>query len=894
MPLLERLGYGADRVLSEFRIGSPSGSVVADAVGFARSYGPFDSSTATLVAEWVDDDQDVAQSAYDRSVRAAWALGAPVALVAAKQTVAVYAVTEGGEALLVGEYAWSSDLGWLRDSLSPRALLDAKLGHRQLALFPAAARLFARSRQQQEEALAPVLSSALAAAESVLILPGSSPPDVEDAHARAARLVVGALTAVVLRDKERDAAPPRLSGAVILDVALQRHPTQFEWVGALPEVEHELLDGLLERLEGTDYGAVDPSLLSGLYETQLVDSARRRELGMHYTPVGLARRLMAWLPFEEIAPDRREVYDPACGSGTLLLAAHDRLRDLQPGDLPLADSHADLRRRLHGADRDPVAVGIARLSLLLHASPAGNGWDVVERDSTVAPGPPRVPIVVANPPWSYDNANAQDDLAQTLLSRILQSLPGDGVLGVVLPDGWLTRASPAARQSREQLTERCEVLEVWRLPSGTFSGARMGAAVVLARARGGEVPSGKPLATVIRRVTTSGALPAFYDRGASYAQLVPPDSAAWAAGPVVGWWRSRPTADDQLTVASYATVRSGPQPEGRAALAARSDAAHGDAQPPASKLTPFVVWPAVEQFGDASRYPVVLRHFPHDMQRGSSRGAELIGRPKVLVSGSRDPRSPWRVKVAVDPVGSLAAINTVKALLPHDDAAAASVGHQVDEQEIIYGLAALLGSGFASAWLDETNATREVRGASISDMPAPPPSVLIELGGLGRDLQAAVHAGEPLGQLIDALEEAVWGWLGAPAEVVAAAKARLNESPAPEGGRRYPDAEPPAQAAAVVGAQRARTGVLRSVDGQSVVVVVPGRTPDRGVSIPYPPGMPGALLRKGETFVVSDDGQDLRDVRYGFHEMAWLSDAEVERALLESAAQRPAMPQRQE
>lgn len=75
MPLLERLGYGADRVLSEFRIGSPSGSVVADAVGFARSYGPFDSSTATLVAEWVDDDQDVAESAYDRSVRAAWALG---------------------------------------------------------------------------------------------------------------------------------------------------------------------------------------------------------------------------------------------------------------------------------------------------------------------------------------------------------------------------------------------------------------------------------------------------------------------------------------------------------------------------------------------------------------------------------------------------------------------------------------------------------------------------------------------------------------------------------------------------------------------------------------------------------------------------------------------------
>ena len=157
-----------------------------------------------------------------------------------------------------------------------------------------------------------------------------------------------------------------------------------------------------------------------------------------------------------------------------------------------------------------VAIEISPSS---HALPAGNGWRIEERDffensASIAPAPN---IVVANPPWEYSNEDRQDDQAQRILAHLIEIVPEGGLLGVILPAGWLTRRSPSACRSRSMVFEKLAVLETWRLPEGTFPKARLGAAVVLAKRE--PLRNSRPM--LYRRVSQKSKLEAFFERGAS-------------------------------------------------------------------------------------------------------------------------------------------------------------------------------------------------------------------------------------------------------------------------------------------------------------------------------------------------------------------------------------------
>lgn len=860
---LRRMGYNEHNLLVEVSVATPP-FARADMVAYGRELGPFDASTATIVIEFVADVRSSNAEHFAQLQHLAVSLSAPVAMLADSQRWALLAVGSGNGLDLVRESSWSEEPDGLREVLNPAALLAAKLGARQLSLFPFAAQVSAKGRAARQRALAPRVAAALSAATSAVGFTDHTSDDAAADHARAARLVVGALTAVVLRDKDAQRPVSKTwkvpSSDLVVNRALTQHTKQFEWLVQAGTEERVLLESLVEDFADIDFGSVEPALLSELYEDVLVEDATRRRIGAHYTPPGLARRLLAWLPIEEIPPTERRVYDPTCGSGSLLIAAHDRIRDLQSSNLSMADSHRDLVERIRGGDSDPVAAGIANLALFLNALPAGNGWRVEIEDVFTRTSPAiRPTVLVANPPWLYTNTNTRDDLAHRILSQILNWAPARGLIGVVLPAGWLTRNSANARRSRDQLFSTAEILEIWRLPEGTFPNAALGAAVVLARKREAATSGMSKDRIVHRRVSHAAKLPTFYERGSALSFIEQgASSLGLGHGPLHAWWSRSHAHDSSRTVGEYVRIVAGPQPESPSKLSIRGSAPDPNIQ--------VVEWPRVAEFGNVQDAPFRRMHFPDDMQSGSRRGQEAIGRPKILIPAVKNPERPWRIKVAIDPVGDRIAINTVFSLLPH-----ALDNDVLPEEDILYGLLAFLGSGFASAWIDEAATTRNIAPRLVASIPAPDPLELRELSKLGRKLtRAGANA-----DVIQELEVRTWEWVAAPSSVHRQVLERLNEAPAPEGRYRYKVLE--FQVDRVEKTKSTlRAGAVVEFEGDLIRLVIPGLTSEAGDLVPLPALMPAALLRPGSAFVVVDSGQPIADMPFLFDESAYLSDTDVE------------------
>ena len=98
-----------------------------------------------------------------------------------------------------------------------------------------------------------------------------------------------------------------------------------------------------------------PRRVVDAYESALAP-LRRRELGAHYTPEPLARRLVE-VAVATLGRRPEVVCDPSCGAGSFLLAAADHLAD---GGVPPADV---LAHHVTGSDIDPQSVAAARAAL---------------------------------------------------------------------------------------------------------------------------------------------------------------------------------------------------------------------------------------------------------------------------------------------------------------------------------------------------------------------------------------------------------------------------------------------------------------------------------------------------------------------------------------------------
>ncbi|MFY1674639.1 N-6 DNA methylase [Plantactinospora sp. WMMB334] len=847
---LRLLGYGSDLIEHEYTVWLGDRQVEADLVAFSRSE-PKDMSTAALVVEFA---QGPSEDVWSQAAQIGRSLAAPVVGLADSAGLALATVRrDGGTHRLVdipfGDLSLATDV---REHLSPRHIFEMKTGSRQPGLFPIDVSLLDYARQATEDRLAPRVERALIAAFDHLGYEREVNPErdaLERSHKKASRLVVGALAALVLRDKEDF---PELSAGALLDTILQRYPDEFSWVQALSPLELDGLTGAVAGLGGDiNFRSLDPLVLSGVYESTLVSDITRRQLGTHYTPPGLSRRMLAELPVELIPPGDRSVLDPTCGSGSLLLAAHDRLRALQPAEWNLAQSHRDLAEHLRGFDTDAFAVEIARLSLLLHAMPAGNGWDVRQRDALHERivEADRPSIVVANPPWRNTNTvhGRRAEAADDFLRWMLNSLRPGGLLAVVLPVGWLRNRS--SREARSAFREFCDIFEVWRLPKGSFESGNMAPTVLFAQKQA-STPSRKgPI--LFRRVFRKSSLDSFY-RGLSggEAYLADPDKIPESGPLLSGLLTASFVGREVSTLSSVATVTAGPQPV--AGFAGRTV---GEAN--CLYLTRLR---DMRPFAEVAGEQLKPMRFPEDFQTG--RGAAGLGRRKVVAPAASGPDTPWRMWAGLDDLGVLVR-NSMHMVIPYDD-----------NETYLFGLMAFLSSAFASCWIDERAVERNISTADVLSIPSPSrQSDWAALAELGRKGFRAASDSRTLGSITRDIDELVWESLDVSSAVQAILKHRLSDFVAPEGGYRY--RRPTAPAPSNSGEPRSRFGVVHEVSDQRMLIEIIGITSSEGVWIDPPPSLPAALCRPGATFdVLIPDGASLADGQYFYQPESWV-DAET-------------------
>lgn len=207
----------------------------------------------------------------------------------------------------------------------------------------------------------------------------------------------------------------------------------------------------------------------------------------YYTPAS-AGAIMAEILYNDTPVDNVTLYDPAAGSGTLLLS--------------MADKIGTRNCTLYSQDRAQKSTQFLRVNLILN-NLAHSLENVVEGNTMIAPAHlkgdkiQQFDFVVSNPPFNVDfsadvetmkvdrygrffagipNIPPKDksDMAIYLcfLQHILSSLNEKGKAAVVVPAGFLTvsrRTSKIAYMIREKITDKNWLRGVISMPSNIFA-----------------------------------------------------------------------------------------------------------------------------------------------------------------------------------------------------------------------------------------------------------------------------------------------------------------------------------------------------------------------------------------------------------------------------------------
>ena len=224
-------------------------------------------------------------------------------------------------------------------------------------------------------------------------------------------------------------------------------------------ISDERFRNLIEHLSQRHLGNKDYSadLMGDAYEILLKKFAdeSKAKAGEFYTPRAVVKLLVRIL---DPQPGER-VYDPACGSGGMLIEAvhHTKNSKLSFG-------------LIFGQEQNPMNAAIAKMNLFLHGA---SDFRILQGDTLGDPkilqggGLATFDCVIANPPFSLDNWGAakwvNDPYGRNLwgtpppsngdyawIQHMVKSMrPGRGRLAVVLPQGVLFRGNEEGRIRRE-------------------------------------------------------------------------------------------------------------------------------------------------------------------------------------------------------------------------------------------------------------------------------------------------------------------------------------------------------------------------------------------------------------------------------------------------------------
>ncbi len=245
--------------------------------------------------------------------------------------------------------------------------------------------------------------------------------------------------------------------------------------------ENPALDFSKNRAEGDD-------ILGDAYEYLMRHFATEsgKSKGQFYTPAEVSR-IMAQVVGIRGAKTTNDttVYDPTCGSGSLLLKVGDE---------------ASAKVTLYGQEKDAATSGLARMNMILHDNPTAliaQGNTLTDPKFKDGDTLKTFDYVVANPPFSdkrwstgldplkdpYDRFQSfgtppakQGDYAYLL--HIVRSLKSTGKGACILPHGVLFRGNSEA-EIRRALIRKGYIKGIIGLPANLFYGTGIPACIVV-------------------------------------------------------------------------------------------------------------------------------------------------------------------------------------------------------------------------------------------------------------------------------------------------------------------------------------------------------------------------------------------------------------------------------
>ena len=261
--------------------------------------------------------------------------------------------------------------------------------------------------------------------------------------------------------------------------------------------QNPALDFSKNRADGDD-------LLGDAYEYLMRHFATEsgKSKGQFYTPAEVSRVVAQLLGIRHArTSNKTTVYDPTCGSGSLLLKVGDEARHGK-----------DVKVTLEGQEKDSATAGLARMNMILHDYPTAEikqGNTLADPKFTDGLNIKTYDYVVANPPFSdkrwstglhpNEGGKSGEDGQQSAkdygrftgygippakqgdyayLLHILRSLKPDGKGACILPHGVLFRGN-AEGAIRKNLILRGYIKAIIGLPANLFYGTGIPACIIV-------------------------------------------------------------------------------------------------------------------------------------------------------------------------------------------------------------------------------------------------------------------------------------------------------------------------------------------------------------------------------------------------------------------------------
>jgi len=244
--------------------------------------------------------------------------------------------------------------------------------------------------------------------------------------------------------------------------------------------EDKALDFSKNRAEGDD-------ILGDAYEYLMRHFATEsgKSKGQFYTPAEVSRIMAKVIGINQAKSQSQTIYDPTCGSGSLLLKAADE----SPKGITI-----------YGQEKENATAGLAKMNMILHDFPTAEIWPAntlsapyyKEKDGRLK----AFDFVVANPPfsdkaWSNGLHPADDEYERFVdgvppakkgdyayLLHLLKSMKSTAKGAIILPHGVLFRGNTEA-DIRRNIIRKGYIKGIIGLPPNLFYGTGIPACIIV-------------------------------------------------------------------------------------------------------------------------------------------------------------------------------------------------------------------------------------------------------------------------------------------------------------------------------------------------------------------------------------------------------------------------------